>query len=144
MSITTQVSKPKQYLKLTTKKKAALLKFIQSGKPASRWLRKHKITHNHMYSQLASDSAFKQEYLRARSNQAHALADQMIEISDEVEEDPASRRIRVDTRKWLASKLNSEAYGDKLQVETTTKVSLIEHLQEITKNVTPTAEQLED
>ena len=141
--MTTQVSKTKQ-LKLTTRKKVALLKFIASGKPASKWLKKHKISHNHMYSQLASDSAFKQEYLRARGNQAHALADQMIEISDEVDEDPASRRIRVDTRKWLASKLNSEAYGDKLQVEATTKVSLIEHLQEITKNVTPIVEELED
>lgn len=51
---------------------------------------------------------------RARELGTHNLADECIEIADNPQIDPASKRIMVDTRIRLIGKWNSKAYGDKL------------------------------
>jgi hypothetical protein len=40
-----------------------------------------------------------------------------LRIADDPNEDPQSRRVRVDTRKWILSKWAPKKYGDKLEVE---------------------------
>lgn len=78
---------------------------------------------------------FLQRYARARENQADLLADEIIEIADdstfdtkriigkggvevEVENTEWTNRskLRVDARKWIASKLKPKRYGDKVDV----------------------------
>jgi hypothetical protein len=80
------------------------------------------------------DLGFLERYEEARRIQAELLADELVEISDErpTHEVPdpdggvSSRvdgagvqrnRLRVDTRKWIASKLLAKKYGDKIQAE---------------------------
>ena len=73
-------------------------------------------------------------YARARIAQAQLFADEVIEISDCVAFDTvidehgqarannewiARSRLRVDSRKWLATKLLPRVYGDKVQTEVT-------------------------
>lgn len=87
-------------------------------------------------------------YARARESQAHALAEQALEIADGsdaltllyergieafADENPEAvkvvnslranainrDRMRMDARKWLTSKIAPRLYGDKLQVEGT-------------------------
>ena len=118
------------------RKQKALLRYIASGKPASQWLRKHGISHSQLYNCLSRDPSFHREYSHARKAMASTLADDMLEISDNQEEEIQRSRLRVDTRKWLASKLDSSAWGDKLQVETTSKISILDHLNDVI-NVTP-------
>lgn len=61
--------------------------------------------------------AFSEQYDRAREAQADSLFDELLEIADEATPDNVQvQRLRVDTRKWAASKLKSKRYGDKLQV----------------------------
>jgi len=141
MSITTQVLKPKQ---LSQRKQKALLKYIASGKPANRWMKKHSIPNSQLYNTLRHCPTFRNLYACAREQQAGSYIDDMMSIVDNVNEDPASRRVRADARKWAASKIDPDRWGERMTIESDIKVSLIEHLQEITKNVTPTAEQLED
>ena len=54
--------------------------------------------------------------LNARKLKAEKLAEEALEIADEVDESSNSgvnkARLQVDTRKWLAGKLDPEAYGD--------------------------------
>lgn len=85
---------------------------------------------------LQKHAEFSEQYARAREAQADSLADEILEISDDArndwmqrnhgEDDPGwlangehiqRSRLRVDSRKWLASKLQAKKYGDK--VETT-------------------------
>lgn len=78
--------------------------------------------------------SFRDQYARAREAQADALAEEILEIADDgkqdsyVDENGNTRtdqevigrsRLRVDARKWLASKLAPKKYGDK--IETTLK-----------------------
>lgn len=67
---------------------------------------------------LGGNDAFRDQYTRAREAQAEALADEITQIADE-EPDPARARVRVDARKWVASKLKPKKYGDKVTQEHT-------------------------
>lgn len=79
---------------------------------------------------LAQDESFREQYTRAREAQADVMADEILAIADETERDTvetetgkrpdaewiARSRLRVDARKWLASKMAPKKYGDKLDV----------------------------
>jgi hypothetical protein len=48
--------------------------------------------------------------------QAMRWAEEVLSIADDAHLDPQDRRIRVDTRKWLLSKVLPRIYGDKVTV----------------------------
>ncbi len=52
----------------------------------------------------------------AREYRLEAMSDELADIADDDTLDPADRRIRIDTRKWLLSKLRHKTFGDKLDV----------------------------
>lgn len=61
--------------------------------------------------------AFRESYARAREAQADFHVDEMVAIADDVpktSEDIAKAKLRIDTRKWTASKQRPSKYGDKL------------------------------
>jgi hypothetical protein len=84
---------------------------------------------------LADDETFRTQYTRAREVQADVLAQEIIDIADDGTNDwiekfsedgkpigyvfnvEAAQRskLRVDARKWVASKLLPKKYGDRLQ-----------------------------
>lgn len=91
---------------------------------------------------LSEDTAFSEQYARAREAQADMMAEKIIQIADEevtvvrankhpgAKEDDegnvevafdsaavARNRLRVDARKWLASRLAPKKYGDRVQNE---------------------------
>lgn len=65
---------------------------------------------------LIEDPAFSVQYTRAREEQADFYADEITEIAD-TEADPNKARVRIDARKWAASKLKPKVYGDKLTLD---------------------------
>lgn len=58
---------------------------------------------------------FADQYARAREEQAESYADEIVQIADD-EPDPAKARVRVDARKWVASKLKPKKYGERATV----------------------------
>lgn len=84
---------------------------------------------------LRTNSEFCQQYEKAKEESADALSDEMLDIADNGEGDPKRDRLRVDTRKWLASKLKPKKYGDKVDlthsgpggkpIETVSRVELV-------------------
>ena len=75
---------------------------------------------------LRENEAFQQQYARAKQEAADALVEEMADIADappaygpdgKIDNgDVQNRRLQIDTRKWLASKLKPKKYGDKLEV----------------------------
>jgi hypothetical protein len=59
---------------------------------------------------------FGARYRLARELQLEFWADQIVAIADEGDRDPRDRQVRIDTRKWLMSKLAPRRYGDRLLV----------------------------
>lgn len=79
---------------------------------------------------LKQQDGFSEQYARACEDRAHALAEEALEIADDpagdvvvvdgvekvCNENVQRSRLRVDTRKWFASKLFPRRYGDKIAV----------------------------
>ncbi|OWT68078.1 MULTISPECIES: terminase small subunit protein [unclassified Achromobacter] len=83
---------------------------------------------------LAQDENLRDQYARAREAQADRLAEEILEIADDGRNDTytdedgnertnqevvARSRLRVDARKWLASKMAPKKYGDKVELSGT-------------------------
>lgn len=67
---------------------------------------------------LGDNESFRDQYARAREDQAETMADDIVSIADgDGVEDTAIAtardRLRVDARKWVASKLKPKKYGDR-------------------------------
>jgi hypothetical protein len=71
--------------------------------------------HNWLHEGSEYKESFFGKYTRARDIQADYYADEIINIAD-TETDPNKARVRVDARKWVASKLKPKRYGDKLEL----------------------------
>lgn len=56
---------------------------------------------------------FSAQYTRARAAQMDALAEDILEIADAEDADVNRSRLRVDTRKWLMSKIAPKRFGDR-------------------------------
>ena len=70
------------------------------------------------------DPALAAQYARARTDLIERMADDILEIADHPPADAvegAAARLRVDTRKWLLSKIAPKRYGDRVEVEATVK-----------------------
>jgi hypothetical protein len=84
-----------------------------------------------IYAHRNDDEEFSKKYTRAKANQVLILAEQIIDIADDSSKDTYEvdldgitvkkldrevierAKIRIDTRKWLASKLAPKIFGDK-------------------------------
>jgi transposase len=58
-------------------------------------------------------NGFAAHYTRAREAQMDALAEDILEIADDDKADVNRARLRVDTRKWLMSKIAPKRFGEK-------------------------------
>lgn len=102
---------------------------------------------------LADDgnAAFREQYARARETQADRMAEEILQIADDgandtyltengpaVNHDVVARsRLRVDARKWLASKLAPKKYGEKLAVGGADDLPPIQSKVDATVGMTP-------
>jgi hypothetical protein len=67
---------------------------------------------------LSESKELAEQYARARDIQADRFADEIIDIAD-TEPDPQVARVRIDARKWHASKTAPKKYGDRITQEHT-------------------------
>ena len=93
-----------------------------------------------MFKWLREQGEFSEQYAKAKEESADALVEDMLDIADNqignvvtidgvevVVVDSAAvahGRLRVDTRKWAASKLKPKKYGEKIQQELTLKTKI--------------------
>jgi len=67
---------------------------------------------------------FAEKYARARELGFLTMADELIEIVDQIDGNITRDKLRVDTRKWLLSKAIPKGFGDIPEVKTSMKVDL--------------------
>lgn len=83
-------------------------------------------TYNSLRKFMDSSQDAVKAYARAKQEQAEFLANEIIEIADEPVEpnDSAAvndKRVRIDSRKWVAAHLKPQVYGDSITVNDTSK-----------------------
>lgn len=86
-----------------------------------------------VYLWLSKHQSFSDNYAKAQVDRATAMAEEILEISDDATGDAivqdqrivpnsvsvARDRLKVDTRKWLLSRMDPKRYGDKVTQEHT-------------------------
>lgn len=95
---------------------ARVLDGIAAGESAKACLREVDINPRVFWGYLASDEVAANRYARARARGLDKMAEEIIDIADDESIPAESRRVRVDPRKWLLSKLAPKKYGDKLDL----------------------------
>lgn len=86
---------------------------------------------------LRTNDGFREQYARATEERGEALADEIVDIADMPPAykttaegtsidpaDVANRKLQIDTRKWVASKLKPKKYGDQVEHKHTGNVAL--------------------
>lgn len=92
-----------------------------------------------VFKWMRTNEEFLKQYARAKQESADAMAEEILDISDQANGDWMTRkigkeevqvanneaiqrsRLRVDTRKWLMSKMKPKKYGEKLDMTTNGK-----------------------
>ena len=115
--------------KFTQELADAICADLAEGKSLRKAAENAGVTHSSVLEWEASNKVFANQYARARSAGYALLADELIQIADDGQNDTytddagnertnqdviARSRLRVDTRKWMLSKMLPKVYGDKL------------------------------
>lgn len=90
---------------------ARLFEWMESGKSTRSFAEASGLKEATLRRWCAADE-FAAQYAHARQAQVHAMAEEIIDISDDLTIPPEHKRVMVDTRKWYASKVAPKAYGD--------------------------------
>jgi len=67
-----------------------------------------------MFRWLRESDEFKEQYEIAKQESSDSMVEEINEIADNTEGDTQRDRLRIDARKWTASKLKPKKYGDKI------------------------------
>lgn len=120
-----------------------ILERIADGEALAAICREDGMPHiSTVFDWLSAEPDFADRYARAREQQADKLADEIVSIADEVSVTSKSlpggmeeialdavavarNRLRIDARKWVASKLKPKKYGDKIEHEHGGKVTIV-------------------
>ncbi len=115
----------------------AIFESIENGNSLRKALIENKLSSSTFFIWLEEDEIKSKQYARATELRAEALLDEMMDIVDDDKRDKIYNkitgvemtngeaiqrsRLRYDARKWLISKLNPKKYGDKSEVDVTSK-----------------------
>ena len=125
-----------------------VLESIANGHSLSSILRQHDFpSYSWAKAQLRRDSDLRRQYDQAIEDRADRLAEELIELADEPMPEGLDGpgmsawvqklRVRIDVRKWSASKLRPRAYGDRLEVAVPTPgISILQALEAAHRRVT--------
>lgn len=79
-----------------------------------------------IYKWLSTEAEFAEKYARAREAQADVYSQEIVDIADTATNDDYNvARLKIDARKWAASKLAPKKYGDKLNVQAETRSTVV-------------------
>lgn len=86
-------------------------------------IRERGINPNEFFQCIYRVPSLQQDYYRAQQARAELLADEIIDIAD-TELDANRARVRVDARRWYASKMQPQKYGDRIELNVTETVDI--------------------
>ena len=122
----------------------SICEHIAGGKSLVSWCKAEegRPSYTSVMRWLEANESFRENYARARQDQADYLAEEIVQIADDGLNDTytdeegnertnqdviARSRLRVDARKWYASKLAPKKYGDKMAVGGADDLPPIDH-----------------
>lgn len=130
----TKAGRPTQYSHNLAKEICSVISTSSKGLAELCKTHPHWPCRDTIYTWISEHEEFSDMYARAKKFQIEVLIDEILEIADDTMQDNIvtskgnviannewinRARLKIDTRKWLASKLAPRLYGDKIQNEHT-------------------------
>lgn len=78
-----------------------------------------------VFKWLGAHPEFAEQYARAKEQAAEGEASRILEIADDPDLDHNNKKVMIDARKWIASKLLPKKYGDKVETEHSGTIEVI-------------------
>jgi hypothetical protein len=99
-----------------------LLAWIQNGGSLRKWCANSGRAPSTVYGWMRERPDFHKRYAQAHEDRTDTLADEMLEIADDLGDDATleqvqTAKLRIETRKWIAAKLRPTKWGDKQIIE---------------------------
>jgi len=110
-----KLGRPSEY---TDDQADSICAWIAQGNSLNSWCKMHGREMQTIYRWMRDQPDFQQKYARAHEDRADTLADEMVDIADEVAaaggsmEAVQAARLRIDTRKWIAAKMRPGKWGE--------------------------------
>lgn len=111
------VGRPSSY---TEDRGDSIVRHIAAGGSLRAWCEAHRVGFDTVYRWRDSQPVFRERYESALRDRADTLADELLEIADApplsgdliTMEEVAHRKLQIETRKWIASKLQPQRWGE--------------------------------
>jgi hypothetical protein len=118
-----------------------MLERITEGKSLMSATKEANMSYATAMYQLRNNPELQSKYREATAERGDYLADELVDLADEMppaDLDPSlinawvnRQRLRIDARKWSASKLRPKMWGDKIDVSVThTQISIVQALEQ--------------
>jgi hypothetical protein len=101
---------------LTAEAIAQIIALVAEGKSARKACDEQNVAESTFRDAVAKDDVRAAQYAHAREARGLALAEQALEIADDLDIPADHKRLMLDARKWFASKLNPKQLGEKLDL----------------------------
>lgn len=121
---------------MTKEQAREIMKKIVDGETLTRAVADSGMSLSSFYSVMRNDIDLQKEYAWAREMRSETMAEEVIEIADN-EPDAAKARNRMDARRWYASKMKPEKYGDKIDLNVHQSVDLLTAIDEAKRRAIP-------
>jgi hypothetical protein len=115
------IGRPSEY---TEAQGEAICAWIRQGKSLSEYCRQAGMGIETPYRWMRTYPEFRERYTSAQEDRADTLADQLLAVVDDLPQDATMEQVqiaklRLEARKWIASKLRPTKWGDKQTIEHT-------------------------
>ena len=125
---------PEDQVMLDPAKKEYVLAQVASGRSMKGIIRELGFKPSIIWNMCEKDTVFRDRLSRARIQGVDSLVDDILEISDQ-EPDVQRARLKTDNIKWIASKLQPNKYGDRIDVNVTNSIDLNQAMVEARKRM---------
>ena len=108
---------------ITEAQRAQILEALKSGTSLRQAATRASVLPSIVLDLIREDERFAEQYARAREVGWSLLGDSVLEVADDASLQPDARRVMLDARRWILSKMLPRIYGDSPQVSVNLSVN---------------------
>lgn len=103
--------------KITDAQVKSIFEQMEQGASLRKACEKEGVKNNTFLDFISKDKELAEQYARSRQKGQDARFEDMLDYARESKDDPYTKKLYIDTLKWVLSKQQPKKYGDKLEVE---------------------------
>lgn len=117
LSIAIRVTMKKRTSKITNEQVKSIFEQMEQGVSLRKACESQKVKPNTFLNLKDKDEKLSEQYARSMEKGLMSRAGDMLDYAKDSKDDPYTKKLYIDTLKWVLSKQLPKKFGDKLEVE---------------------------